>query len=38
MPPRLPTSSDFPPSITLSLIPPPSVKPPLNTLILLHGL
>ncbi|KAK2623919.1 hypothetical protein QTJ16_006553 [Diplocarpon rosae] len=38
MAPRVPSTSDFPPSITLSITPPPSVKPPLNTLILLHGL
>jgi predicted esterase len=35
--PRLPTPSDFPPSLTLSIIPPSSGQP-LNILILLHGL
>ncbi len=36
--PRLPTKSDFPPSIHLDIIPPPDSHPPLNILLLLHGL
>jgi len=36
--PRLPTPSDFPPNLTLSITPPPSSTPPINVLILLHGL
>lgn len=36
--PRLPTSKDFPPSISLTITPPPNVQLPLNVLILLHGL
>jgi predicted esterase len=35
--PRLPTKSDFPPSLTLDIIPPSSGQP-VNILILLHGL
>jgi predicted esterase len=37
MPPRLPTKSDFPSSLTLDIIPPSSGQP-INILILLHGL
>ena len=40
--PRLPISSDFPSSLTLSIVPPPlnsaMPKDPVNILILLHGL
>ncbi|KAI9744150.1 MAG: hypothetical protein M1818_002302 [Claussenomyces sp. TS43310] len=36
--PRLPTPKDFPSSITLSITAPPSSQPPLNVLLLLHGL
>lgn len=39
MPGRLPTTSDFPSNLTLSIISPPSAShEPLNVLILLHGL
>ena len=39
MPGRLPTSSDFPSSLELAIIPPPSSTPRYtNVLILLHGL
>ncbi|KAI9779654.1 MAG: hypothetical protein M1816_003459 [Peltula sp. TS41687] len=39
MPGRLPTASDFPSNLTLSIIAPPSSSPePVNVLILLHGL
>ncbi|RDW61884.1 alpha/beta hydrolase [Aspergillus mulundensis] len=47
MPTRLPTPSDFPPSLTLTLTPPPkppspspstTTRPPPNILLLLHGL
>lgn len=39
MPGRLPTPADFPPSIQLTITPPPSSSPrPTNILILLHGL
>ncbi|KAG4443967.1 hypothetical protein IFR05_000607 [Cadophora sp. M221] len=38
MPSRLPTKSDFPPSLTLDIIPPSSGSNPVNILILLHGL
>ncbi|KAF1962391.1 phospholipase/Carboxylesteras-like protein [Byssothecium circinans] len=38
MPGRLPTKSDFPSSVTLSITPPPASQPPTNVLILLHGL
>jgi predicted esterase len=36
--PCLPVKSDFPPSIHLDIIPSPNSHPPLNILILLHGL
>jgi predicted esterase len=36
--PRLPTKSDFPPSIHLDIITPPYNHTPLNILLLLHGL
>lgn len=36
--PRLPTTSDFPSNLTLTITPPPNSKPPTNILILLHGL
>ncbi|KAF4555105.1 Phospholipase/Carboxylesterase-like protein 1 [Elsinoe fawcettii] len=35
---RLPTTADFPPNLTVSIIPAPSGQPPTNILILLHGL
>ena len=35
--PHLPIKSDFPSSLTLDIIPP-SSGPPVNILILLHGL
>jgi predicted esterase len=35
---RLPTKSDFPPSIHLDIITPPKEDPPLNILLILHGL
>lgn len=39
MPTRLPTLSDFPPSIHLTITPPPPASPQLtNVLVLLHGL
>lgn len=39
MPPRLPSTADFPPSLILTVIPPPASAPQLtNVLILLHGL
>ncbi|MDI1485640.1 MAG: hypothetical protein OHK93_003829 [Ramalina farinacea] len=39
MPARIPTQTDFPKSLTLSITPPPSSSPrPTNILILLHGL
>jgi len=38
MPPRLPTSSDFASSVTLSIIPPPQSQKPTNILLLFHGL
>ncbi|KAL1593859.1 hypothetical protein SLS60_010592 [Paraconiothyrium brasiliense] len=38
MPGRLPTEADFPPSVTLSITPPPISQPPTNVLVLLHGL
>ena len=39
MPTRLPTLSDFPPSIHLTITPPPPASPQLtNILVLLHGL
>ncbi|KAJ9639888.1 hypothetical protein H2201_007334 [Coniosporium apollinis] len=38
MPGRLPTPSDFPPTITLNIVPPPTNHPPTNILVLLHGL
>ncbi|MCJ1341054.1 hypothetical protein MMC09_006350 [Bachmanniomyces sp. S44760] len=38
MPSRVPTSSDFPPYLHLSIIPPPASQTPVNILILLHGL
>ncbi|KAL4753798.1 hypothetical protein BDW72DRAFT_13881 [Aspergillus terricola var. indicus] len=41
MPTRIPTSSDFPSSLTFTLTPPPpstSNRPPPNILLLLHGL
>ncbi|KAF2269471.1 phospholipase/Carboxylesterase superfamily protein [Lojkania enalia] len=38
MPGRLPTQSDFPSKITLSITPPPSSQQPTNVLVLLHGL
>ncbi|KAL4902413.1 hypothetical protein BDW74DRAFT_63653 [Aspergillus multicolor] len=47
MPTRLPTPSDFPPSLTLTLTPPPNppsaaasttTRPPPNILLLFHGL
>ena len=36
--PRLPDSSDFPSSLNLSITPTPTNQPPVNILILLHGL
>ncbi|CAG8961785.1 hypothetical protein HYFRA_00006328 [Hymenoscyphus fraxineus] len=36
--PRLPTPTDFPPSLHLDIIPPPNNSPPINILLLLHGL
>jgi len=38
--PRLPTASDFPPSLSLTITPPPPPPPhsPQNVLLLLHGL
>ncbi|KAG9229769.1 Alpha/Beta hydrolase protein [Amylocarpus encephaloides] len=36
--PRLPTPTDFPPSLIISILPPPSNSSPINILILLHGL
>ena len=38
MTPRLPNPSDFPPYVTVAIIPPPSSRPISNALILLHGL
>lgn len=39
MPPRLPTPTDFPPTLTLTITPPPpSTSTPSNALVLLHGL
>jgi predicted esterase len=38
MPPRVPLTSDFASSLTLTITPPPNNQPPLNILILLHGL
>ncbi|KAF2022885.1 phospholipase/Carboxylesteras-like protein [Setomelanomma holmii] len=38
MPGRLPTKADFPAKVTLSVTPPPTLQPPTNVLILLHGL
>ena len=39
MPIRLPSSADFPSSLKLTIVPPPtSHRPPVNILILLHGL
>ncbi|KAF2743514.1 alpha/beta-hydrolase [Sporormia fimetaria CBS 119925] len=38
MPGRLPTENDFPDSIKIGIVPPPSLQPPTNVLILLHGL
>jgi predicted esterase len=35
---RLPSKPDFPPSVHLDIIPPPNPHPPLNILLLLHGL
>ncbi|MCJ1369790.1 hypothetical protein MMC20_001002 [Loxospora ochrophaea] len=35
---RLPVSGDFPTNIELTIIPPPLSQPPVNVLILLHGL
>jgi predicted esterase len=37
MPPRLPTKSDFPPSLTLDIVPPPTGIPA-NILLLFHGI
>ncbi|KAL8722989.1 MAG: hypothetical protein Q9225_000605 [Loekoesia sp. 1 TL-2023] len=36
--PRQPASSDFPPNLQLSIIPPPSNQSPVNVLLLVHGL
>jgi len=36
--PKPPTNEDLPSSITLDIIPSPAFKPPVNVLILLHGL
>ncbi|KAF2140217.1 uncharacterized protein K452DRAFT_327622 [Aplosporella prunicola CBS 121167] len=38
MPKRLPTVTDFPSTITLSITPPPSSQSAANVLVLLHGL
>lgn len=38
MPPRLPNRADFPPSLTLSIVPPRDDKRPASVLLLLHGL
>ncbi|KAF2665727.1 phospholipase/Carboxylesteras-like protein [Microthyrium microscopicum] len=38
MAPMLPKTRDFPESVTLSVVPPPTNHPPTNVLILLHGL
>ncbi|KAI9830354.1 MAG: hypothetical protein M1819_005735 [Sarea resinae] len=38
MPGRLPTTSDFPSSLSLAITPPPLSQPPINILVLLHGL
>lgn len=38
MPGRLPTQSDFPANLTVSITPPPASKPASNILVLLHGL
>ncbi|TKX26782.1 phospholipase/carboxylesterase-like protein [Elsinoe australis] len=35
---RLPTTGDFPSSLTLTITPAPSGQPPTNILVLLHGL
>ena len=37
MPGRLPTTTDFDASITLSITPPPQSQQPVNVLVLLHG-
>ncbi|KAI9047143.1 hypothetical protein LZ554_008597 [Drepanopeziza brunnea f. sp. 'monogermtubi'] len=36
--PRLPTKTDFPSNLTIDITPPPQSAPPLNILLLLHGL
>ncbi|KAL8656402.1 MAG: hypothetical protein Q9226_002680 [Calogaya cf. arnoldii] len=38
MAPRQPVPSDFPKSLNISIIPPPSAQTPVNILLLLHGL
>ena len=38
MPGRLPTCSDFPPHLSLDIIPPPASHKPVNVLLLFHGL
>ncbi|KAH4965334.1 hypothetical protein HBI18_074060 [Parastagonospora nodorum] len=38
MPGRLPKNSDFPASVVLDIVPPPTSQPPTNIFILLHGL
>src|SRR4051794_25852266 len=38
MPRKTPQKSDFPPPITLTLVPAPDGKPPANVLVLLHSI